>query len=191
MDQTRSGIRRATIALQDRVDLTLVLAGLKRSAYISCGSSTERLVGKLGLEHKSDSSGQFVSVSQSRWIVEALSSLSFSYTASKLSNELVGLLLGYPRDAVDMYVQELGKPRHGVFQQDIMLGVHAGRPIPTFVAYLSHVPASFDFAASGTIAESSTELGLKYQTHIRSFWPRLARRVEAEFRKEIRKKSTV
>jgi len=109
-----------------------------------------------------------------------------SYSLERLvnarSDEEIGLSLGYPSDAVKVYGKVInGERRDGQYVQvSLAKARQAGLELPTWLAYISHVPKYLDLVG-GKVSETSKALGEKYQKFVRVSNPDLAKRVEEHF----------
>ncbi len=102
---------------------------------------------------------------------------------SKKWHDDVGLAFGYPKDATDAFSNVIdGVIRTGLYMSVCMAEAKkAGIELPTWLAYISHIPEQLDIVAND-VSHSSMELGKKYQTFVREHNPVLAERVEEHFK---------
>ena len=109
-----------------------------------------------------------------------------SYCLERLLNarndEEIGLSLGYPLDAVKAYGKMInGERRDGQYViVSLAKARQAGLELPTWLAYISHVPKYLDLV-KGRVSETSKALGKKYQKFVRVNNPDLAKRIEEHF----------
>lgn len=91
-----------------------------------------------------------------------------------------GLALGYPLDAVEY---NCNLPR-GYEPEKVKLAKARDTEIkvPSWMAYLSFIMGDFDLAQK-RFPETGKELGIRYQRFTRENYPRLAKRIEKEFKK--------
>ena len=88
-----------------------------------------------------------------------------------------GFAFGYPEDAVEAYCNGA----RGAYLVELARARKAGVEIPSWVAYLTHVPAHLDIVGNRTSA-SSEQQARSYQALTRTLHPRLASRVEKELK---------
>jgi hypothetical protein len=93
----------------------------------------------------------------------------------------IGLALGFPKEAIAAYNEVVaGERRDGQYAEvSLAKAKQAGLQLPTWLAYINHVPEKLDLMNSD-VSETSRALGNKYQTFVRSTND-LARRVEEQF----------
>ncbi len=105
------------------------------------------------------------------------------------TDEEIGLALGYPIEAVNAFGKNInGETRNGGYYTIALINSkEKGIEIPTWLAYISHVPEELDLV-NRNISESSRELSKKYQDFIKKNNPKLAERVEQYFLRSIPKK---
>lgn len=98
------------------------------------------------------------------------------------TSEEVGLAYGYPKEAAEAFQKVIdGEPRDGqYFQISLAKAKEAGIDIPSWLAYISHVPEQLNLVG-GDVSVSSKELGERYQSFVRTHNPTLAERVEKTF----------
>ncbi len=70
----------------------------------------------------------------------------------------LGLALGYPNDAILKYSEltSQGKPPALAYQHDIIMAIENGVQLPSWLAYVDHVPSGYNLK-KGRVAESSEE----------------------------------
>ncbi len=98
------------------------------------------------------------------------------------NDDEMGLALGYPLEDVKAYGKEIdGEKRDGQYVQVCLAKAKRnGLKLPTWLAYISHVPKDLDLI-NGKVSETSKALGEKYQAFVRDNNPKLAKRVEQNF----------
>ena len=101
----------------------------------------------------------------------------------------IGLALGYPTEAAEAFGKKInGETRNGHYCEVALIKAQEkGIEIPTWLAYISHVPEELDLV-NRNISESSRELGKKYQDFIKKNNPKLAKGVEQDFLRYLLKK---
>lgn len=120
---------------------------------------------------------------------ESLNRLTAAFSSEnkygKKWHEDVGLALGYPEAAADAFLYVIdGIHRTGFYMTVCMAEAKkAGIELPTWLAYISHVPEQLDLV-NNDVSPSSMELGEKYQSFVREHNPVLANRVEEHFKNE-------
>lgn len=94
-------------------------------------------------------------------------------------DEWVGLAYGYPKEAAWAFRKVIdGEKRDGGYLMGSMVEARdANVKIPTWMAYISHIPEQLDFV-NGRVSPSSEALGEKYQSFVRKYAPELARRLD-------------
>ncbi len=94
----------------------------------------------------------------------------------------IGLVLGFPVEAVKAYGKMIdGEIRDGQYAQiSLAKAKQAGLELPTWLAYINHIPEDLDLVG-GNVSETSQALGKKYQAFVRENNPELAKRVEQHF----------
>lgn len=95
-----------------------------------------------------------------------------------------GLALGYPRNAAMAYALEPWS-RGLAHVQNIISAIEKGIEIPRFAAYLSHIPAAFDYER-GAVSEPSMSMATSNMTFVMRSSPELDARVVESFRKNIK-----
>jgi len=90
----------------------------------------------------------------------------------------IGLALGYPRSSVRAFRK---RPiNFGIVEGNVIEAHKVGMQIPTWLAYLSHVPRRIDLTV-GIVSEPDRRLGILYQDTVREHNPELAKRIEEYF----------
>ena len=94
----------------------------------------------------------------------------------------LGRVFGYPEPAIEFFIQN----RNCVQQmyQSLAKAELTGIEIPSWLAYISHIPEKLDFV-TGNIAPTSKELGEKYQAFMRKRCPRFSKKLEAAFQEHL------
>lgn len=81
-----------------------------------------------------------------------------SLASHALNDYELGHALGYPGDAVLRYSQltSQGKPPALAYQHDIIMALENGVQLPSWLAYVNHVPSEYNLK-KGRVAQSSEE----------------------------------
>lgn len=95
----------------------------------------------------------------------------------------LGLVLGYPTEAVEAYGKLIDdEVRNGNYLAiSLAKAKQAGTELPLWLAYICFVPEKLDLV-HGNVSRSSEQLGRSYQDFVRQNNPELAERVEQHFR---------
>jgi len=102
------------------------------------------------------------------------------------TDEEIGIALGYPKKAVRAYGKKVeGIVRNGKYEVVSAYEAEKSGKLPSWVAYISHVPEEADYL-KGSIAKSSQSLGRRYEKFVKSNNPGLAKRVEEQHRNRMR-----
>lgn len=98
------------------------------------------------------------------------------------TDEEIGTALEYPVEAVSAYDQIIDSERRDgqYVQVALAKAKQTGIEIPSWLAYISHVPEELDLV-NGKVSETSKALGERYQNFVRANNPGLAKRVEQHF----------
>jgi len=98
------------------------------------------------------------------------------------TSEERGIVLGYPKEAIEAYKKVIdGERRDGSYiPVSLAKAKQAGLELPTWLAYICFVPENLDLV-NGNVSESSKALAEKYQNFVRENNPELAERVEKHF----------
>ena len=93
-----------------------------------------------------------------------------------------GEAYGFPKEAIEFFANPLRKGCGAAAEmyRNIEYAIENGIPIPSWLAYISHVPEKTDFI-NNDVSESSRDLGQKYQSFIKQNHPDLAKMVEENF----------
>lgn len=98
------------------------------------------------------------------------------------NDEAIGLALGFPLEAAKAYQTTInGELRDGNYLQiSLAKTKQAGLELPTWLAYINHVPEDLDLVG-GNVSKTTQALGETYQVFVRENNPALAKRVEQHF----------
>ncbi len=90
-----------------------------------------------------------------------------------------GLALGYPKEAVDAFDQVIeGERRDGGYMMRCLIdAVSAGKEIPEWFGYISHIPERFNIVTND-ISETSKSMGESYMAFVKQNNPGLALRIQ-------------
>jgi hypothetical protein len=192
------------LSVPNRINLYLVSHNLKPSAVLDVNLGFSRLmtkekkdkilrflrysINKKGIAQKDEESAQMHLEYDSRGMITFADEIIFEKISiatsrsnlerlltAKTDNEK-GIALGYPAEAVESYLQWRKDRRiDGYYMQECVINaVKAGKEIPEWFAYISHVPERFDIV-NNDISESSRALGEKYMDYIKRNREPLAR----------------
>ena len=161
----------------DQVNLELVTAYLKPTCTLSIRrhrESFEDIITTAGLEFHAEQNRI-----KTHYAIAHDQQALQTYLNAKTRYER-GLALGYPEDACEKFQNE--KNSHWYLRDQITLAIRNGYPLPTWLAYISHIPSELNIMTA-KIAQSSERQGSSYQTHIRKNKPSLGRLIEEQFLK--------
>lgn len=180
----------------DRLSIHLVAADKKPSALLSLRRSdkanriTEELKGNgLNLIHFESSQANFFDVALSRDLFTCAMLVRHVQNDDKYN---VGITLGYPKNTVNSFINKFPGSIWSHQQMiDILSNrIMEGKKIPTFFAYLLHVPEAI-IDQNGVIYPDtpSKEHALVYYRHIRNSSSALSNEIEREFGIKLAKQS--
>ncbi len=138
----------------------------------------QAIVEEDGTEHDISNYGYKVTLGKNQQSLERL--------LGAKTDQAIGLAYGYPLSAVKAFGKLIDCERRDGTYYKVNLGKakQSGIEIPTWLAYISHVPEQLDLVGSN-ISESSKRLGERYQRYVRKTNPDLAARVEATLQEGI------
>ena len=98
------------------------------------------------------------------------------------NDNAIGLALGFPLEAAKAYKTNINDElRDGNYiQASLAKAKQAGLELPTWLAYINHVPENLDLVG-GNVSKTTQALGEAYQFFVRNNNPELAERVEHHF----------
>ncbi len=166
----------------NELNFYLVAEGLKPAAWLLNKNRADyKVIGpsfsQLGLPWKKmDEGGSFIIGKDKKSFKKILKAL------EKKSDKEIGLAFGYPEDTVRYYRRVVdGELRDAIsVKVDLARAREAGMELPTWLAYIHHIPARLDLV-KGNVSESSMSIGKRYQHYVRENNPPLAERVEQFF----------
>lgn len=103
--------------------------------------------------------------------------------SGEVNHKALGTALGFPKEAVDAFLTKRGNVLIcGAYNLvEIAKAKKAGMEIPGWLAYTPYVIEELDLI-NGKVSESSKASGEKYRRYIRKHNPKLARKIEDNFR---------
>ncbi len=184
------------IKIKDELNLFLVSEGIKPAAKIRLNLNFhgrrfensevyqrefEKILKSLGIPYRFNEKDEEKTISV--YVAKDERNLKVLLHAknAKSDNDL-GRAYGYPEEAIRLFDKiEDGKMGSGQYL-DIALSKAKREKvgIPTWLAYISHVPEKLDIV-EGKISRSSKELGESYMKFVRKYNPGLAKRIEQNF----------
>ena len=176
--------------IKDELNIRLVAGGAKPAAELFIGPYGQELLGVLGLESAQFGQGGKVIIANKRKTLEKFFS---SYDSINESNVALGLLFGYPRDAVMAWSEMAARGQHdpmfkpmteGMMLRNMAQARIRDLDVPVLLAYLDHIPALFDMV-SGVVSEPSLDSARAYKAFVQTRYPWLARKIERQFRKDL------
>ena len=145
--------------------------------YQTLGRGSKPITNERGKKLSADYSHLAVARNQ-----EDLEKLVLAYNNINQDEASVGDALGFPRDATEAFNKEIdGEKRNGDYCTiSLAKAIQAGIKLPTWLAYMGHVPGQLDLV-NDDVSASSREQSERYQAFVREHNPDLARRVEEHF----------
>ncbi len=149
----------------------------ERKDYIECDDYVERK--DLSADHNLGEEKKIVAVNSTFFVGTNERTLERLLNATNYRD--LGLALGYPVDAVDAFYERVKQNKES-FLVTLIKAKQAGIELPSWLAYLTHVPTGIDLVR-GRISPASEEQAIKYKDFVREHNPKLAEAVEGYFAK--------
>lgn len=151
----------------------------ERNDYVDCDDYTERK-GLSAEDNFHDEKNQFVIVNSRFFVGTNEQTLERLLNATNYRDR--DLALGYPVDAADAFYERVEQNKES-FLVTLIKARQAGIELPSWLAYLTHIPTGINLA-KGQISSSSAEQAIMYQNFVRKHNPELAEAVEDYFEKK-------